>query len=399
MRILKVVQSYYPFQEKGGTAVKVRALARGLAQRGHQVIVLTADLGLRDRTGHGLRLELCEWGWRAKQDDVEAIYLPSLGHYRALTLNPRVIGFCRGMLGDFDLVHFYGLYDLLGPSVGRRCRQRQIPYMIEPMGMYRPIDRSFRLKAWWHRSVGREFWRGAARIIATSEMEQQELIEDGVPASKIAVRYNGIDPALYTSLPVKGTFRAKWGIPHGEVLVVFLSRLIPRKGADILIEAFAQACPQSGRLVIAGPEGENGYRISLEQRAQKCGVRPRVIFTGPLYDAEKNALLADGDLFVLPSRYENFANAAAEAMAFGVPVIVTNSCGIRSLVSDRAGLVIDSDPKLLAEAIRNLIGDVRLYEQFKAGCRRVAEQLSWSHLTEQMESHYLSAMATSNGVH
>ncbi|HXX44371.1 MAG TPA: glycosyltransferase [Candidatus Acidoferrales bacterium] len=399
MRILKVVQSYYPFQEKGGTAVKVRALARGLAHRGHQVTVLTSDLGLRNRTGHGMQLERCEWGWRAKQDEVEAIYLPSLGRYRALTLNPRVIGFCRAMLGDFDLTHFYGLYDLLGPSVARRCRQRHIPYMIEPMGMYRPIDRSFRLKAWWHRSVGREFWRGAARIIATSEMEQQELIEDGVSASKITVRYNGIDPSLYASRPVKGTFRAKWRIPQEEILVVFLSRLIPRKGADILIEAFAQACPQSGRLVIAGPEGENGYRLLLEQRAQEYGVSHRVIFTGPLYDAEKNALLADGDLFVLPSRYENFANAAAEAMAFGVPVIVTNSCGIRSLVSDRAGLVIDSDPKLLAEAIRNLIGDTRLYGQFKAGCRRVAEQLSWNHLTEQMEGHYFSAMATSNGVH
>lgn len=399
MRILKVVQSYYPFQERGGTAVKVRALARGLAGRGHQVTVLTADLGLRRSNGNGIQAERCEWGWRSSEDGLEAIYLSALGHYRALTLNPRVIGFCRTSLSGFDLVHFYGLYDLLGPAVSHFCRRCEIPYVIEPMGMYRPIDRSFQLKALWHRSIGRRFWRHAARIIATSEMEQQELLEDGVPPDKIAVRYNGIDPASDTSLSLKGTFRSKWGIPSEEVVIFFLSRLIPRKGADKLIEAFAQACPDSGRLIIAGPEGESGHCAYLERRARECGVESRVIFTGPLYGAEKSALLTDGDLFVLPSRYENFANAAAEAMAFGVPVIVTSSCGIRSLVAGQAGLVIDPDKGALAEAIRNLTHNKALYVRFKEGCRQVAGQLSWNRLTEQMESHYVKAMATSNGVH
>jgi glycosyltransferase involved in cell wall biosynthesis len=363
------------------------------------VTVLTANLGLRGRKGHGIPLEPCDWGWRSSQEGVEAIYLSALGHYRALTLNPRVIGFCRASLSGFDLAHFYGLYDLLGPAVSHFCRHREMPYIIEPMGMYRPIDRSFRLKSLWHRSVGHEFWRNATQIIATSEMEQQELLEDGVRPAKIAVRYNGIDPASYASLSVKGTFRAKWGIPSEETLILFLSRLIPRKGADILIEAFAQACPETGRLVIAGPEGESGYRAYLERRAREHGVESRVIFTGPVYDAEKSALLGDGDLFVLPSRYENFANAVAEAMASGVPVIVTNSCGIRSLVNGQAGLVIDSDTGALAEAIRNLIRDKALYERFKEGCRRVAEQLSWNRLTEQMESHYVKAMTMSHGVH
>ena len=399
MRILKVVQSYYPFQEKGGTAVKVRALARGLAQRGHRVTVLTADLGLCNRNGHGIPLERCDWGWRSSQDGVEAIYLPSSGHYRALTLNPRVIGFCRASLGEFDLAHFYGLYDLLGPTVSYFCRRGEMPYMIEPMGMYRPIDRSFRLKSLWHGSVGRAFWQNATQIIATSEMEQQDLLEDGVPASKITVRYNGIDPASYATFSIKGTFRAKWRIPADEPLILFLSRLIPRKGADILIEAFARACPESGRLVIAGPEGESGYRAYLERRAREHGVESRVIFTGPVYDAEKNALLGDGDIFVLPSRYENFANVAAEAVASGVPVIVTNSCGIGSLVNGQAGLVIDSDKEALTEAILNLIRDKALYERLKEGCRRVSEKLNWSRLTEQMESHYVRAMAMSNGIH
>ena len=117
MRILKAVQAYYPFREMGGPIVKVRALARALTHRGHDVSVLTADLGLAGREDVGMRIERCRWGWRAEQDGVEAIYLPTLAHYRAMTFNPHVIGFCRSSLRAFDLVHFYGLYDLLGPAV------------------------------------------------------------------------------------------------------------------------------------------------------------------------------------------------------------------------------------------------------------------------------------------
>ena len=75
MRILKVVQSYFPFQERGGPVFKVRALATGLAKRGHQVTVLTADLGFGKGNGSQAGAERCRWGWTARNDDVEAIYL------------------------------------------------------------------------------------------------------------------------------------------------------------------------------------------------------------------------------------------------------------------------------------------------------------------------------------
>src|SRR5215831_16238825 len=98
MRVLKTVQSYYPFQDRGGPVFKVRALARNLAHRGHNISVLTADLGLSSRSWENLRLEKSPWGWRAEEDGVEAIYLPTVGHYRALTINPRVVRFCEKSL-------------------------------------------------------------------------------------------------------------------------------------------------------------------------------------------------------------------------------------------------------------------------------------------------------------
>jgi glycosyltransferase involved in cell wall biosynthesis len=397
MRVLQVVQSYFPFQDRGGPVVKVRALARGLAKRGQHITVLTADLGFGTGYGSDVEIRRCPWGWHAQQDGVETIYLSTAAHYRALTLNPSVVAFCRASISQFDLVHLYGLYDLLGPAVSFFCRRRGIPYVIEPMGMYRPIDRSFRLKRLWHWSLGDSYWRHAAQIVSTSEMEQQELIDDGVAAEKIVMRYNGIDGGVNADHPPRGAFRKKWGIPLDEPLVLFLGRLIPRKGADILIDAFSEACPRSGRLVIAGPEGEPGHRASIEERAREAGLESRVVFTGAIYDHDKSALMTDADIFVLPSRYENFANSAAEAIAFGIPVIITTCCGIRSLVDGRAGLVIAPEKRPLVAALRSLSSDPALYAKLKAGCSEVAAELGWDRLTEQMEAHYTRALTRSQG--
>jgi len=393
MRLLMVVQSYFPFQERGGPVVKVRALAHGLSGLGHDVTVLTADLGLSKYIAAGMTAEKIAVGWLARENGVKAVYLPTIAHYRDITLNPNVIGFSRASLRDFQLVHFFGLYDTMGPVVSGFCRRYRIQYVVEPMGMYRPIDRGFKLKRLWHRNLGASYLKHAAYLVATSEMERQELIEDGVPAEKVVIRYNGVDRDVPATQPPQGTFRAQYGISADEPLIVFLSRLIPRKGADILIDAFASVCPKRGYLVIAGPEGDPAYVAGLRQRAVDRGIASRVLFTGPLYDAAKAAALQDATVFALPSRYENFANVAAEAMAHGVPVIISDACGIRSLVENRAGLVVAPEAEPLTETLRELLSDRTLYAKLKDGCRGVTDELSWDSLAAKMQAYYELALA------
>jgi glycosyltransferase involved in cell wall biosynthesis len=394
VKILHVVQAYYPFQEKGGPVFKVRALAETLVRRGHEVTVLTADLGLAKHQELSSALQKCPWGWRLELGGVEVIYLPTIANYRALTLNPATMEFCEKRLEAFDLVHFYGLYDLLGPTVSYFCRRREIPYVVEPMGMYRPIDRNLRLKSLWHGVLGKAFVNGAARIVATSEIEQAEILDAGFPTEKVVMRYNGIDPELLSNWPSPGKFRSQWNVPADEPLILFLSRLIPRKGADVLIEAFAEACPEKGRLVIAGPEGEPGYRAYLEASTTKSGVRERTIFAGPVYGDSKKSMYADASVFVLPSRYENFANVAAEAMVCGLPVIVSQACGISALVErERAGLVVSPEKCAVARAIEGLLSDENLYQRFKEGCARIPSRLDWARLAAQMEASYEGVIA------
>ncbi len=385
MRILKITQSYFPFLERGGPTVKVRALARGLASRGHNVTVLTADLGHARRTDLG---EKSKWGWRSLEGNVEAIYLPTSLTFRALTVNPLLFSFCRERLPQFDIVHIYGLYDLLGPTVAWLASRLRLPYVIEPMGMYRPIDRAFFLKRLWHSLLGNRMVALAGRMIVTSEREREELIEGGIASERVRLRYNPIDLSEFLVPPPRGKFRDQWQIPHDDPFVLFLSRLIPRKGADLLIEAFAEAFPVRGTLAVAGPEGTPGYLDMLRGVAEKKGVAARVRFTGAIYGEEKKAALADADIFALPSSYENFANAVAEAIASGVPAVVTDRCGIHSLIDGRAGLVVQRETKALAAALKALAEDADLQYRLRSGCPAVVDQLSLEKIVVALEGIY-----------
>ncbi len=398
LRILNVTQSYFPFLDRGGPAMKVRALARGLSARGHEVTVLTTDLGL-EQHGEAIALTPSPFGWRSRADGFRTFYLRPVSIYRSLTWNPSVYSFCREHIGSFDVVHIFGLYDLMAPVVARFCRQQMIPYLVEPMGMFRPIVRNILLKRVYRRLFGDALMAGAAAVIATAIQEQGELIEGGVPADKIVVRRNGVE--FPSSLPESGSFRSRFRIPQDALLVLFLGRLVSKKSPDLLIEAFAHCAARNPRLanavlVLAGPDEADGYQEQLQALAARLDIQSQVRFTGPVYGATKWAAYRDADLFVLPSRNENFGNTAAEAVACGTPVLLTDRCGVATLIENRAGLVVAHDPGALARGLERLLSDQALRLQFAQACREVARELGWDQPLDQTELLYSALIARPN---
>lgn len=390
MRILNVTETYAPFLEYGGPPVKVRALAEGLARRGHQVTVLTADWGLKKRAAEAGEKDTAEqspFGWRRKENEVEAIYLPTWLHYRQVSWNPAVNRYCKAHLKDFDVVHIFGLYDLLGPTVAAACTKHAVPYVVEPIGMFIPIVRNVWLKRIYHRLCGTRMLQGANAMVATSEQEIEELASGGIPRTKIVMRRNGVEAPL--SFPEPGVFRIRLEIPKDAKLVLFLGRLSVKKSPELLLRAFADARKrlEGTNVAFAGPD-EGGMKAQLQQMAEQMGVSRQVQFAGPLFGQDKWAAYRDADVFVLPSQNENFGNTAAEAVAAGTPAIVTEQCGIAPLLANQAGLVVKHDVSELAEALCHLLTDDKLRRHLESGCVKVTGELGWGVPVSEMESLY-----------
>jgi glycosyltransferase involved in cell wall biosynthesis len=399
MRILSVTQSYAPFYEFGGPPVKVEALANGLAQRGHSVTVLTADWGYAKRKeadSDGVSSRPSRFGGTRKANGIESIYLPTWFRYRALSWNPAVTRYCRERLGQFDVVHVFGLYDLLGPAVARACRKQGIPYVVEPIGMYLPIVRNLALKRFYHKFWGDKLLDGAAAVVATSEQEAEELAKGrgssgqvGIPREKIVLRRNGV--MAPRELPERGIFRAKHGLSSEALVVLFLGRLSVKKSPELLLHAFAKLPERiqgkTMRLVFAGPD-ESGMLARLQSQARELGVETRVIFAGSVFGQEKWAAYRDADVFVLPSQNENFGNTAAEAAACGTPVVVTENCGIAPLLAGVAGLVVRHETLEVAGAVQEVLSDGELRERLAQGGRSAASRLGWDEPVSEMVGLY-----------
>ncbi len=383
MRILFVTQYYYPNLAAGGPVVKIRALAELLIKRGHSVTVITvAPDGFDVSQSQSRTME---------NEDIAAgpqvIRLWTALKYRATTVNPAIWSMARREVPRADAIHLFGFYDLLGPVVGYHARAYGVPYVSEPMGMFVPIVRSLVKKRLYHRMFGQMLISGAARLIATSPLEKSELVQGGVPSPQIFERRNGVDLSEFSTLPSRGLLRHRLDIGDSEKVVLYLSRLTPKKNPDLLMRAFARMNLPNSRLVMVGPSEDNCLK-ELRQLQSVLELGNRVVFTGPLYDQDRLSAFADADLFVLPSQSENFGNAAAEAIAANVPVVITDRCGIAPFIRDRVGLVVPPETSEVVQAMERLLTDSKLSETYRDNCQRVARELSWDGPCDQMETLY-----------
>jgi glycosyltransferase involved in cell wall biosynthesis len=322
---------------------------------------------------------------------VSAVYLANWFHFRATSWNPMLGRYLRAHLNEFDAVHIFGLYDMLGPRVAEECRKRKIRYVVEPIGMFVPIVRSIRLKMMYHRFWGREMLAGADAIIATAEQERDELVAGGLPEEKIILRRNGVEAP--TTWPERGRFRRELKIPQEARLILFLGRLSQKKSPDLLLKAFAglgnigATGHLAPHLAYAGPD-ESGMKARLEQLATQFTVHDRVHFSPALEGADKWSAYRDADIFVLPSQSENFGNTAAEAVAAGTPAVVTEHCGIAPLLRNVAGLVVRYEEGDVRQALSRFLEDEELQKKLQNGCALAVANLGWEQPLQQMEVLY-----------
>ena len=376
MRILHVVPSYIPAWRYGGPIHSVHGLCKGLAARGHEVDVATTNVD-----GEGV--SPVPVAVPVDLDGVRVHYFPS-DVLRRLYYSPPMRRFMAAGMDRWDIVHTHSVFLWPTTAAAAIARRERKPYVLSPRGMLvRDLisRRSPMLKRAWIALFEKRNVHEAAAIHVTTALEADEMSALGLRPRRVFEVPNGFD------LPAPGAPSSREpGIPAEYIL--YLGRISWKKGIDRLLRAlpFAGTTP----LVVAGNDDED-YWPRMQQLAGELSLGDRVRHVGFVEGERKQALLRGASLLVLPSYSENFGNVVLEAMALGVPVVVTPEVGLAPLVaSSGAGVVASGEPAPLAEALRRLMDDPAL----RRGCgekgREAAASYSWDNVAGRMEREYRS---------
>jgi glycosyltransferase involved in cell wall biosynthesis len=301
----------------------------------------------------------------------------------------------RGTMGrvvrEADVVHIHGVWEEPQHVAAVAAREAGKPYVFTPHGMLDPWSLS---KGRWRKRLYM-LWRlrkdlnSAAGIHYTTSIERDRA-QGGLKLKAPAiVEPNGLDLSEFERLPGRGAFRAKHSISGERAVVLFLSRLHPKKGLDLLIPAFSKSGLSEALLVIAGP-GDAEYRARVEKMVADRGLGERVLFTGMLEGAARVEAFVDADLFVLPSYQENFGIAVAEALACGTPVVISDQVNIWPEVSSAGvGSVVPLEVGRLAEEMVRWMGNAGMRDLAKSKARGfVWERYDWARIARGWGEHY-----------
>jgi glycosyltransferase involved in cell wall biosynthesis len=350
----------------GGAQTVLDCLARRLTAAGHRAVVVAP----RSREA-----------W----DDARLGY-PVVRHRRPFSkrfgtrlLLPRLLALHRRE--RFDLVHCHAAYPQAHVAATLRGLTG-LPFVVRPHGCDilpgEVIRRSPRLERRMQRAVA-----AADLVIAQGEFLRGVIEETGVPAGRVRVVNNGVDVAA---------FGAADPYPHPRPYILGMGSLVPHKGFDLLLRAYALLPADRPDLLIAGDGPE---REPLADLARDLGIEHQVHLLGMVTGDRKVSLYRSATCFVCPSRREPFANVLLESLASGVPAVATDVGGNREIVRhEENGLLCDPDsPAAIAAAVGRLLDDAALAAGLRAGAARLIARFDWDAVADRYIDLYREVIA------
>lgn len=377
MKILHVLSTLDA--SSGGPVRSVRGLSQSLTERGHISTVLAASpppnatpLHMDAASISALNPSPLSALWKGHSFDGER----KIAHLAA----------------ENDLIHIHSLWHYPGYAAAQQARKYETPTLISPRGTLQGWSlRQKRLKkAIYTHFIQRRLMSAASACHALTDTERSELEAFGVH-SRIRVCPNGVTcPPLS---PNDGRlFRSEFSQLGDSPFILFLGRLHPKKGVDLLLRAFlavVRDLPEGTALVLAGPD-DSGLVQQLQRQAQQSGFADRVFFTGLLDDTLKFSAMRAARFLVHPSHSEGLSLVSLEALAAGLPMVVSKRCNLDD-VHGRIGLVVEPSQDELRSALLKLgrdTSDSRL-QQMAVKARAEAESTyAWDKIACSMENIY-----------
>jgi glycosyltransferase involved in cell wall biosynthesis len=380
LRILLASPAYWPAVAFGGPVAVARELVRRLVDRGHVVDVVTTTLR---RVGEAP----ARGSSRALVDGATVHYLATPLRYRWMGVTP-TLPFELRRLRRPDVTHVFGFRDPVTTVTAAWCRLRGIPYVFEPLGMFRPRLRKVALKRLLDTTLYRGVASGAAGVVVASPLEREDVVACGIARERVHVRGNGFPdppPAVSSDPP------PAHGVPRGAPVVLTVGRIAAGKGVEFVLEA-ARRLPHV-HAVLVGPDDGHGTMALVRAAQTAAETRGRVHVLppteGPPYDLYRRA-----DVFVLPSAGDSFGLAAAEAAAVGTPVVVTDRAGVASAFGPGEAVVVPYECESVVQAIGRVVADPELRGRLAKGAGAAARRTTWDVVTDRQEELYRRAIAS-----
>ena len=362
----------------GGPVKAVQGLSEKLAQRGIQVTVFATKNG-----GKESQINLSS----TIRSEVFSSYGP-----RNFAFSPSFTKAVRKQIKSFDLVHIHTLWSFPEWITSYYCQRAGVPYLVRPCGMLASHCLSYGTlqKKIYSFLVERKNLNRAEAIHFTTQEEKNQSSGFGL-TSKSAVIPLGLNLTDYSNLPPRGEFRKTHPSLQGKKIILFLGRMTVRKGLDLMIQVFAQVVKKvkDAHLVIAGPDDE-GYGKELKSWIQQQDIDHQVTLTGFLEGRQTFALLRDSDVFCLPSYHENFGIAVIEAMAAGLPVVISDQVNLHlEIQKAQAGFVTPCQADAVTSALCQLLNDEPLCRTMgENGKKLVREKYQWDIVADEVIELY-----------
>ncbi|MCB1209032.1 MAG: glycosyltransferase, partial [Verrucomicrobiales bacterium] len=368
LRILHVIPSMS--QSQGGPSYAMPLMAYALAQKGmHVDIVTTNDDG---KAVHRTDVPL---GSPVEKDGYRVIYFSKQTEFYKTSVP--LLNWLRANVRGYDLVHIHALFSFSSMAAMVAAREHGIPYIVRPLGVLNAWGMTQRRRFAKQASfslLDKPLINGAAAIHYTSAQERDDAARLHLTPRPEIVPL-GVDLRGFDTMPDGAEFAAKYPELKGKPFVLFLSRIDPKKGLDLLIPAFASSAAAANTFLVIAGRGDPGYEAKLHAAVAQAGLSNRVVWTGHLAGSLKLSALSSATLFVLPSHSENFGIALLEAMAAGCACISSPEVALaKDVAEDNAVEIVPRSIEDWSRALDRLIRNAPRRELLSKNARRVAHE-------------------------
>ncbi|HLO84753.1 MAG TPA: hormogonium polysaccharide biosynthesis glycosyltransferase HpsP [Nostocaceae cyanobacterium] len=389
MKILQIIPSISLIY--GGPSQMLLGLAPALARAGTKVTILTTNSN-GDTGQKPLDVPL---NCPIQQDGYEIIYF-HCAPFRRYKFSLSLLTWLKNHIHEFEVAHIHALFSPISSAAAIVCRQYNLPYILRPLGTLDPADlrKKRQLKCLYAAILERYNLAGAAAIHFTSEQEAKVSERFGVSTRDLVIPLGVIPPVSY-----EGEIRKKFNIPSHKPLIIFMSRIDQKKGLNLLIAALEKLLLDNYEFhfVLAGSNPQDPtYEQRIKLQIENSPLRSHTTMTGFVSGELKASLLQAADLFVLPSYYENFGIAVAEAMVAGVPVLISDQVYISPQVQEsESGWVGKNNVKVLVELLKTALSDPQERQRRGLNAKKYAlEHYSWDAIARQIVQVYQEILDT-----